>query len=333
MKRNAKKSYGKQLPKKVKILEEDDEEDDENDMENEDDEEEDYPVRSTNKKHGKQPLTVYKGRPVKKSRGWLPTSLSFWKSKSKKGKSKGPTIKDRLEQVAKIGQHAYKDIYRRAKVLRSSTFEGNLLKATWPGDNPVPSELLSEIIKYSIPAFKYTRSDGDEDDPYVMTLHKLWMKMTEKDWRTIMKSLYILHCISRDSSIDACNRFAETMKDMSKTRNAKKPDQRYFDMKLLGSQLVDTASNEGYVALLKDYGKFVISRAKLFRGHFHELQQINNESESEKKKVIVLLNKAKTLLQQGLKVEVNKTQLNVITADMIRLMIKDLRYTLLYYMI
>jgi hypothetical protein len=116
--------------------------------------------------------------------------------------------------------------------MKSSPFEGILLKATWPDDNPVPSEIVKDLVKYSIPAFKYTyhvslllcrlffrcflpllyvRQNSDED-PYYMTLHKLWTKMTEKDWRIVTKSLYILHCISRESSKESCSHFADAMK-------------------------------------------------------------------------------------------------------------------------
>jgi hypothetical protein len=45
-----------------------------------------------------------------------------------------------------------------SQVVRSSAFEGMLLKATWPGDEAVPQDILTEIIKHSIPAFKYGRS-------------------------------------------------------------------------------------------------------------------------------------------------------------------------------
>ena len=95
-----------------------------------------------------------------------------------KGKKGGINWKERLEHIAKQGQAAYKEVYRRAKVrrcllttslqdsfsfllekvLRSSAFEGILLKATWPGDAPVPQEILTEIVKHSIPSFKYGRS-------------------------------------------------------------------------------------------------------------------------------------------------------------------------------
>lgn len=45
-----------------------------------------------------------------------------------------------------------------------------------------------------------------------MTLHKLWTKMAERDWRTVTKSLYILHCISRDSKAEVCKKFGTAMK-------------------------------------------------------------------------------------------------------------------------
>ena len=57
-----------------------------------------------------------------------------------------PNVREKLEDLAKHGQSLYSNIYRRAKVLRSSAFEGMLLKATWPDDEPVPGEILEEVI-------------------------------------------------------------------------------------------------------------------------------------------------------------------------------------------
>jgi len=51
-----------------------------------------------------------------------------------------------------------------------------------------------------------------EDDPYYMTLHKLWTKMHETDWRTVTKSLYILHTILRDCQTDACTKFGAAIR-------------------------------------------------------------------------------------------------------------------------
>ena len=98
----------------------------------------------------------------KKSRSQLIPWGSSSASKSGKKKRKRSLglklLKDGLEGLTKTGQAAYKDFYRKAKVLKSSAFEGILLKATWPSNDPIPSELLSEIVKYSIPSFKYARS-------------------------------------------------------------------------------------------------------------------------------------------------------------------------------
>ena len=49
--------------------------------------------------------------------------------------------------MAKQGQSLYSNVYRKAKVLRSSAFEGMLLKATWPDDEPVPAEILGDAPK------------------------------------------------------------------------------------------------------------------------------------------------------------------------------------------
>jgi len=53
-----------------------------------------------------------------------------------------------------------------------------------------------------------------DDDPYHMTLHKIWTKLLEKDWRTVVKSLYLLHSISRDCSSEACEEFSQAIKSV-----------------------------------------------------------------------------------------------------------------------
>jgi hypothetical protein len=100
--------------------------------------------------------------------------------------------------------------------------------------------------------------------------------MTEKDWRTVTKSLYILHCISRDSSNEACTHFNNAFKHLAKTRNPKNRNQKYFDLKVL----TDIANNkkqdqnEIYQAFLKSYGKYLFQRMKSFSGKFNELDEL-----------------------------------------------------------
>ena len=129
-------------------------------FDDDDDEDDDNFVRGRSK--AKKASPVSKGGAKSSKGGKKRMEMVQWNDRGynqkKKKKSKGFSIKEKLEQIAKTGSSAYKDIYRRAKVMRSSAFEGILLKATWPGNDPVPPELLTEIIKYSIPAFKYSRS-------------------------------------------------------------------------------------------------------------------------------------------------------------------------------
>ena len=229
-------------------------------------------------------------------------------------------LREKLEELAKQGQTAYKDVYRRAKVLRSSAFEAMLLRATWPGDDPVPQELLDEIIKHSIPAFKYGRASA-EDDPYHMTMHKLWTKMCEKDWRTVVKSLYIVHCISRDCSVDACSRFAMAIKDMSKVRNPKSPDHKYFDLSLVKE--VDDASAP-YESFVGAYSTYVLFRAKAFSNKFEELKEISDQT--HEKQAVARLKRAQQCIANGLKCVVeDRDQQNLITGHATRQLCNDLR--------
>lgn len=204
--------------------------------------------------------------------------------------------------------------------MKSSAFEGLLLKATWPNNEAVPSDLLLDVVKYSIPSYKYARADSD-DDPYYMTMHKLWTKMCEKDWRTVTKSLYILHCISRDSSVEDCGRFSEAIKDMAKIRNPKKPDHKYFDVRRLVSELDD--HSVPYEPFVTAYGSYVIYRAKHFSNKFEELKNVK-ESFSEKK-VVALLKKAQVLIKTALQCTVSKKERNIIIGQAVKLLAADLR--------
>ena len=111
-----------------------------------------------------------------------------------------------------------------------------------------------------------------------MTLHKLWMKMNEKDYRTILKSLYILHLISRDSSKDVCERFSaamkyfqepflfeisQTLRDMMKSRNPKNPEQRYFDLDEIS--IVDR-QGERFADFIYAYAEYVVYRLRNISG-------------------------------------------------------------------
>jgi hypothetical protein len=96
---------------------------------------------------------------------------------------------------------------------RSSPLEAILLKATWPSEQAIPKALLKEIVTKVVPLMERAGSTGSSsDDPYFMVLHKLWTKMCEKDWRTVVKSLHILLTISRDCPSKSSEKISETIK-------------------------------------------------------------------------------------------------------------------------
>jgi hypothetical protein len=85
------------------------------------------------------------------------------------------------------------NLYREIKGLASSELEQVMLKATRPDDTPVKGKHAERLVQvtYQVSA-KYDIYDG--------VLRKLWNRMTEKDWRTTIKALYILHKFSADGS-------------------------------------------------------------------------------------------------------------------------------------
>ena len=85
------------------------------------------------------------------------------------------------------------NLYREVKGLTSSELEQVMLKATRPDDTPVKGKHAERLVgvTYQISA-RY--------DIYDAVLRKLWSKMAEKDWRTNIKALYILHRYAADGS-------------------------------------------------------------------------------------------------------------------------------------
>ena len=118
--------------------EEDDDDDDDNDYDKDNDDDDGRSRRKTPVKKGGK---AGRGRSRKggssRSRGGM-DQLIPWGNGKGGSKSKAAGLlaglvsqsREKLEEITKQGQSAYKDVYRRAKVMRSSAFEGmNLYNA------------------------------------------------------------------------------------------------------------------------------------------------------------------------------------------------------------
>lgn len=85
-----------------------------------DDDDDDFDSKPSKRRSGSYKKLSTKGKKRSAPRGAM--QMIPWGSKSAPTK-KGSTIRDRLEAIAKTGQSAYKDVYRRAKVCRCSALQ------------------------------------------------------------------------------------------------------------------------------------------------------------------------------------------------------------------
>jgi len=100
--------------------------------------------------------------------------------------------------ATKAGKEAAANAQRAAKAKTSSEFEKLLMRATAPLDTPVMGPDIS-LLFAEIRGFPRKAKRRGAPNPYEKTLHKLWTKMLEPDWRTTVKGVGVLHRVSRDA--------------------------------------------------------------------------------------------------------------------------------------
>ncbi len=127
------------------------------------------------------------------------------------------------------------NIYREVKGLTSSELEQVMLKATSPNDVPVKGKHVERLVGV-------TYQISGRYDIYDAVLRKLWSKMVEKDWRTTVKALYILHRFSADGAPDHQAALKARLRELRRTRDPKRGKEKYFNSKQLLSG--DTSVSE-----------------------------------------------------------------------------------------
>lgn len=172
----------------------------------------------------------------------------------------GSTLKAARQSTSSLSAN----LYREVKGLTSSELEQVLLKATRPDDAPVKGKHVERLVGV-------TWQLNKSYDLYDAVLRKLWSKMAEKDWRTTIKALYILHRYSQDGGPDHAPKLKARLRELRRTKDPKRKV-KYFDSKLLlaGDANPDTV---GYRAFVSRYSKYVLLRAQCFGGMFTEIAQ------------------------------------------------------------
>lgn len=154
------------------------------------------------------------------------------------------------------------NLYREIKGLTSSELEQVMLKATRPDDTAVKGKHVERLVgvTYQISA-RY--------DIYDAVLRKLWAKMAEKDWRTNIKALYILHRFSADGAPDHAAALKARLRELRRTRDPKRKDKYFNSKQLLAGDA--TPENAKFRAFMARYAHYVLLRTQCFGGMFDEI--------------------------------------------------------------
>jgi len=166
------------------------------------------------------------------------------------------------------------NLYREVKGLTSSELEQVMLKATRPDDTPVKGKHAERLVGV-------TYQISSRYDIYDAVLRKLWAKMAEKDWRTTIKALYILHRFSADGSPEHAAALKARVRELRRTRDPKRKE-KFFSSKILlaGDNKPET---EKFRSFMGRYAHYVLIRAQCFGGMFDEIAEPPTSKDKKKK--------------------------------------------------
>jgi len=168
------------------------------------------------------------------------------------------SISSARETTSRLSSNLYRDI----KGLTSSELEQAMLKATRPDDTPVKGKHVEKLVgvTYGVSA---------RFNIYDASLRKLWNRMVEKDWRTKIKALYLLHRYSADAAPEHHDNLKSSLREFRRRRDEKRKC-KYFNTKILLAGEI-TPENARYHAFISRYARYVLLRAQSFGGVFVEI--------------------------------------------------------------
>ncbi|CAB9502967.1 expressed unknown protein [Seminavis robusta] len=188
------------------------------------------------------------------------------------------TVKDGVASSISTAREATSalsgNLYREVKGLTSSELEQVMLKATRPDDTPVKGKHVERLVGV-------TYQISPRYDIYDAVLRKLWGKMAEKDWRTTIKALYILHRFSADGAPEHAQALKARLRELRRTKDPKRKDKYFNSKQMLAGD--SKPENIKYRAFMARYSHFVLLRAQCFGGIFDEISQKPAPAKRDKK--------------------------------------------------
>ncbi|CAM9896488.1 unnamed protein product [Ectocarpus sp. 4 AP-2014] len=195
-------------------------------------------------------------------------------------------------QAGSLAASTSQKLKREVKLVVSGSWESALLKVTWPDDLP-PDETLVLSMVDAVKTFKKDRDVTKNSAEHRVLLRKLWAKMSEPDWRTVSKAVYLFHSILRDLPVEHHAILKIFLGKMSREWD-KKTACRYFDLDVLCRV---SEEGEAFRSFVDRYGTYVFKRAEGFNARFQELDTMQHEEGWEN--VVTTLAKAQKAIDLG----------------------------------
>mmetsp|Transcript_71457 Transcript_71457/g.143850 ORF Transcript_71457/g.143850 Transcript_71457/m.143850 type:complete len:422 (-) Transcript_71457:433-1698(-) len=180
--------------------------------------------------------------------------------------SRGEVVRSTVTHLGSAAQRA-RLFLREVKGSHSSEFECAVIKGTRPDNQPAKEKHVERLVE-TVATFPIamTSRATPSTDYYQMMLHKLWSRMAEVDWRTVVKAVYVFHRVTLALDPELHREFLRRYQILRKTRH-KQSKSKYFSSATLTRCRSEDA---GFLPFIASYSAFVFERFVLFSGRFED---------------------------------------------------------------
>ncbi|CAM9265515.1 unnamed protein product [Sphacelaria rigidula] len=230
------------------------------------------------------------------------------------------TVKGRaaaMQEDAKGKMTEWRNI-AKTTVWFSSTMEKAMIQMTWPDDNVLDDIWVKDTMRFL---------EGIGSEPprspknhRKRILRKLWLRMTEQDYRTKLKALQILHHMSMDLTPEANVRVRNQFLRMRDETNHKNRNEVYFEQ----SRIMDVSSSGiPFLPLLRSYGSFAFARMTEVQGGPQQLASALYGKKTSQAEAVAALRRLDKLICRGTRCKVDRKTMNTITGQVANLVARD----------
>lgn len=182
-------------------------------------------------------------------------------------------MSNHLLETAKTVSKTASLLNRDIKAYFSSDFEVLLLRMTAPTDVKTSPVDVSRFIA-TTDTFIYNSDILSESNTYRVTLRKLWAKIAEKDVRTSLKALHLLHTLLVNSKPRSAALYQKLVHKMRKQFD-QKTRTKYFDAKILQRDAVAVSEEDRpLIVFAQAFFRYILARSENYTADFDELSAV-----------------------------------------------------------